>query len=324
MDSNNNLSKIVELSPGFLFIPSTTNTGIVVDEKAEVSEVYIIDSGNSELSGEFILDILKDYFKNKPYKIKAIINTHSHADHCGGNSFIQKKTNCQIWCMEKERGSIENPILQTVIIWAGMTPKELQGLYFFPEATSPNKLIHDGERLELSGNRSITFVDLPGHYFQTAGVLCEDANNDRFLFAADSIFERKEIARYSIPYMLNPDVFITSLDKMCNIENVKVCIPGHGNIINGTLYETAELDKLAILETELSIKKILEKESLSTEDLVKRILDVNGIQANLTQYCLISSTIKSFLSCMHNRKLLNFSIIENKIVWEINKKTSSL
>ncbi|NLC93158.1 MAG: hypothetical protein GX677_06835, partial [Treponema sp.] len=144
---------------------------------------------------------------------------------------------------------------------------------------------------------------------------------EKILFAADSIFERKEIAKYSIPFMLNPDKFVSSRDKICSIPNVLLCVPGHGNLINNNVYETAELDKIAILETEISIEKILQKESLSTENLIKRILDNNEISANLTQYCLISSTIKSFLSCMHNRKKVNYCIRENKIVWEAIKSS---
>ncbi|NLC93594.1 MAG: MBL fold metallo-hydrolase, partial [Treponema sp.] len=171
MDMPNTVQKIIELSDGFLYIPSTTNIGVIIDKKESVFDVYLIDSGNSELSGEYILDVLDEYFSEKKelYKIKAIINTHSHADHCGGNVYIKNITNCQIWSMKDERGSIENPILQTVIIWSGFTPKELQGLYFLPESSTPDKLIEDNEHIELSGNRSITFIDLPGHYFQTAG-----------------------------------------------------------------------------------------------------------------------------------------------------------
>ena len=55
-------------------------------------QAVLIDSGNDSSSGRKILRLAEE----KGWKIRLIINTHFHADHVGGNAFIQKRTGCAI------------------------------------------------------------------------------------------------------------------------------------------------------------------------------------------------------------------------------------
>lgn len=96
-------SKILELDDGVYVIPGSTNIGVITDVRDSVTDVYLVDSGSSEIDADYILDILHQFFNETEteYVIKAIINTHSHADHCGGNHYIHKQTACEVWVHEK-------------------------------------------------------------------------------------------------------------------------------------------------------------------------------------------------------------------------------
>ena len=60
-----NLSaRIIELSSGVYVIPGSTNVGVITNEKDSSSvEVYLVDSGPTEIDGEYILDVLKAFFE---------------------------------------------------------------------------------------------------------------------------------------------------------------------------------------------------------------------------------------------------------------------
>ena len=56
-------NKILELTQGTYVIPCSTNIGIILDNKEKESDVYIVDSGNTEVDGEYILEVLDEFFE---------------------------------------------------------------------------------------------------------------------------------------------------------------------------------------------------------------------------------------------------------------------
>ena len=90
-----NLSaKIIELSAGVYVIPANTNVGVITSENGSSNDVYLIDSGCTEIDGEYVLDVLKAFFEQlaQDFKLKAIITTHGHADHCGAHNYLKEET----------------------------------------------------------------------------------------------------------------------------------------------------------------------------------------------------------------------------------------
>ena len=94
---DNLTAKIIELSSGVYVIPATTNVGVITNENPSSTdssvEVYLIDSGCTEIDGEYVLDVLKAFFEQlgQSFTLKAIITTHGHADHCGAHNFLKEE-----------------------------------------------------------------------------------------------------------------------------------------------------------------------------------------------------------------------------------------
>ncbi len=309
-------STITQLIPGVYVIPGVTNVGVITDSKK--SEIYLIDTGRTEEQGEQMFATLQKNFPE--YKVKAIINTHAHADHTGADALIQKKTGCEIYLSAAERGILENPFLQSSILWGGFSPKEFHNSLYMPAFVEHTKLIDFSKTKKITAPDGITykmsFMELPGHYFGDTGVLITAGDGKKILFAGDAISNRAELGKYWIQFMVQPDKCAETLVKICGIKNLCWCIPSHGKFITDDLNETAELCTIAIYSTRQSILNALKKGPLSTEKLIQEVARQHNISMGLGQYNLVSATIRSHLSALREKKMIKMKVCENVVIWE--------
>ena len=304
---------IINISDCIYYISGPTNIGIIEEQLSDTkSNLYMIDSGCNTEDGKRIFTEITEYFSQKDITIKAIINTHSHADHCGANNYIQQKTNCEIWITENEQGSLINPFLQPIISWGGNPLPEINSSYYVAEKTVPNKIINTNEKLTLNNGIKLSFINLPGHYFEMIGILCEN-DNKKILFASDGIFGRKNIGKYWIPFLYDVKEFKNSLDIISSL-NADFCIPGHGEPTS-QIEETVELNKIAIISNEQCILEALKHKNQTQEDILKYVADKNEINLHIAQYMLIGCTIKAYLTFLYNEGKISYHIKENKMYW---------
>ncbi len=304
---------VINISDCIYYISGPTNIGIIEEQLSDTkSNLYMIDSGCNTEDGKRIFTEITEYFSQKDIAIKAIINTHSHADHCGANNYIQQKTNCEIWITENEQGSLINPFLQPIISWGGNPLPEINSSYYVAEKTVPNKIINTNEKLTLNNGIKLSFINLPGHYFEMIGILCEN-DNKKILFASDGIFGRKNIGKYWIPFLYDVKEFKNSLDTISSL-NADFCIPGHGEPTS-QIEETVELNKIAIISNEQCILEALKYKEQTQEDILKYVADKNEINLHIAQYMLIGCTIKAYLTFLYNEGKISYHIKENKMYW---------
>ena len=316
---------MTELTPGVYVIPGVTNVGVITDTRP-VTDVYLIDTGRTEEQGADVLNAVTQFFTERKiaFRIKAIIHTHAHADHCGADAYIQERTGCSVYLSVYERGILENPYIQGSILFGGFSPKELHNSLYMPARIKDSKLINFSSKKKLTAPDgsvfTMSFMELPGHYFGDTGILITtkktDKSDEKILFAGDAISNRQELGKYWIQFMIQPDKCAQTLVNICAIQNLKWCIPSHGKFIKDDLAETAELCTIAIYSTRQAILKALKKQPLSTEQLIKEVARQNNISMGFGQYCLVSATIRSHLSDLREKKLVKLKVIENQVFWE--------
>ena len=86
------------------YIPNVVNLGVIRDTD---NSVILIDTGIDRGVGKKICNLLS----SEKLSLKTIINTHSHADHCGGNKYLQDTTGATIYAPVMEDAIISNPYL---------------------------------------------------------------------------------------------------------------------------------------------------------------------------------------------------------------------
>ena len=92
--------ELVQVGTNTYYIKNPTNIGIY---KINDKDIYIIDSGNDKEAGKKILKIIDE----QGWSVLGIINTHSNADHIGGNKVIQDRTNTNIYAYGIEKSITE-------------------------------------------------------------------------------------------------------------------------------------------------------------------------------------------------------------------------
>lgn len=277
------------------YIKNPTNIGIY---KLDDNNIYLIDSGNDKEAGKKILKIINE----QGWNIKGIINTHSNADHIGGNKVIQDRTGCEIYASDIEESFVKYPILESTMLYGGFPFKDLRNKFLLAKESKPkniNELLVDG----------LEFIPLKGHFFDMIGI----KTSDNIFFLGDSLFSEDTINKYHLFYIYDVGEYLNTLSYLKNLKG-KLFIPSHCKATNN-IDSLIELNKKKIEEILDVIYKYC-VENRTFEEILKYIFDKYLLTMNINQYVLISSTIKSYLSYLYDNNKLTYEFIDNKMIWK--------
>ncbi len=286
--------ELIQVGEKTYYIKNPINIGIYkIDDK----NVYIIDSGNDKDAGKKVLKIVNE----QGWNIKGIINTHSNADHIGGNKVIQDRTECDIYTYKTEKSFTENPILESSFLYGGYPFKDLRNKFLLAkESTVKN--------IENALPEGLEYFELKGHFFDMIGI----HTSDDVYFLADSLFSEETITKYHLFFIYDVKEFLNTLAKLKNLKG-KLFIPSHCEA-KADINSLVELNKNKINEILEKILNYCQKET-TFEDILKLIFDNYNLTMNPNQYVLVGSTIKSYLSYLYDEGKIEYEFKENKMVW---------
>lgn len=197
------------------YLPAPVNTGFLVKNKKAV----LVDSGLDRDHASKIIKALE----GEGLTLIAIINTHSHADHCGGNAHLKKRLGVPVFAPLQEKAFIEQPYLEPFGLYGGAhPPAALQNKFLMAKPSLVDQGFSPDETLLDIGDFSITLIPLPGHSPQQTGILYGDV-----LFSADALLGADYLDKHLIPF--NSDIIRhrESLQRLGRIEH-QICVPAHG------------------------------------------------------------------------------------------------
>ncbi len=261
-------------------------------------DVCLIDSGGDKDAGRKVRRLLDE----NGWHLRAIYNTHSHADHIGGNKFLQDRTGCKIYAPGAELGFVRHPVLEPSFLYGGCPPDELRRKFLLAEPSDAEPLtqevLPDG----------VEVIPLPGHFLDMVGF----RTPDDVVYLADCLASRETLEKYGIAFVYDVGAYLATLEKVKTL-NAKLFVPSHADAAED-ITELADLNIAATYDTAERIAKLL-AEPTTFEALLKRVFEEFSLAMTFEQHALIGSTVRSYLAWMKGLGRVTAEISDNTLLW---------
>ena len=225
-----------QITQSAYYIESPAKIGLI---RLNETDVCLIDSGNDKDAGRKVRQILDA----NGWKLKAIYNTHSNADHIGGNKYLQTQTGCDIFAPGMERDFTVHPLLEPSFLYGGFPPKDLRHKFLMAQESEADELTQDA----LPDGMKI--VPLSGHFFDMVGFETADGA----VFLADCLSSRETLEKYQITFVYDVAAYLETLERVKTMQ-AKVFVPAHAEITG----EIAPLAQYNIEKVHEIAERILE------------------------------------------------------------------
>ncbi len=189
--------------------PFQCNCIILADPKTR--EAIVVDPG------EEVLKIVKTLQANQ-LQVKLILHTHTHIDHIGGTTALQKITNGRVMLHREDLFLYEKMEMQASFLGlpAGSTQPPVP----------PDEFLKDGQEIQ-AGEVSGTVLHTPGHTPGSCGFFFPKLKQSGVLVPGDTLFAGS-IGRTDL-WKGDYDQEIASIKKKyLTLPDETIVIPGHG------------------------------------------------------------------------------------------------
>lgn len=288
--------ELIQLNEKNYYINCPAKIGIY---KPDESGVYLIDSGNDKDAGRKIRKILDE----NSWTLKGIINTHSNADHIGGNKYLQQQTGCKIFSGGIEAAFTENPILEPSFLYGGYPFKDLKHKFLLA-AESKISNFSDSDFPD-----DIEIIPLKGHFFDMVGF----RTADNIVYLADCLSSRETLEKYKISFIYDVKEYLHTLEMVKNLE-ADMFVPSHAPAAKD-IKELAQYNIDNVNEIADDIMKLCEQPK-SFEAVLQALFTSYGLTMNFEQHILVGSTIRSYLSYLKDNNLINAYFENNIMLWK--------
>ncbi len=288
--------ELVKLTESTYYIKSAVNIGLI---KLNEHQVCLIDSGIDKEVGRKIRQILD---KNN-WELVAIYNTHSHADHIGGNKYLQDQKKCKIYASEIETFFVQNPCFEPTLLNAGVPFKEQKGKFLMAQPSQCEVLTNEN----LAKNLEI--LPLPGHCYNMVGF----KTADNVAFIADSLCSALTLDKYQISYVFNVQLYLQTLESLKDLK-ADFFVASHVEVCD----DIKDLIELNIQKVHEIGDKIVElcADAIGFEELLEKIFVFYKLSMNQVQYLLISSTLRAYLTWLKQSDRVVVEFECSKMLWK--------
>ncbi len=287
--------ELIQLTDKSYYIQSPAKIGIY---KTSETEVILIDSGNDKDAGRKIRQTLD----GKGWTLKAIYNTHSNADHIGGNKFLQDRYNCKIYAPGIECDFTNHPVLEGAFLYGGFPPKDLSHKFILAQESHALPLTEDvlPEGFEM--------IPLPGHFFDMVGF----RTPDDIVFLADCLSSKETLDKYVIGFIYDVRAYLDTLERVKEMK-ARLFVPSHAEPTE----DISELAQYNIDKVNSIADKIVElcSEPVGFDRLLQKLFCKYNLAMTAQQHALVGSTVKSYLTYLCNENRLNMIIDDNIMKW---------
>jgi len=276
--------RYIELNPRVICFPLKTETlppathtnSFIVGRKKFV----VIDAASKDKTEQDDLHALVDSLIEKEFVCQAIIITHLHQDHTGGETVLQAHL-------------FDKFNLRVPIAAHRLTAESLAG------KVSIQKFIEDGEAFDLQDETGESFelktLHTPGH---ARGLLAFYDEEFGFLLSGDNVVGYGSVV--IAPPEGDMKIYLESLERMKNLFNLKFLCGSHGSAIFDASGKIAEYIRHR-LEREKQVLEALENGAKTAREIVEQVYV--GLKPELMQ--LAEKSVEAHLEKLYNEEKLS-------------------
>lgn len=261
--------------------------------------VYLIDSGNDKDAGKKVLRILEQ----NGWSLLGILNTHSHADHIGGNHYLQGQTGCPVFSGGCEAALISRPLLEPASLYGGFPPPELRHKFLLARESAVTDFSDPAFPKEIQA------LPLPGHSFDMIGF----RTPDNIVFLGDCLSSPATLEKYGIPFLCDVESHLHTLDAVEQME-AALFIPAHADPV-ADCRPLTRLNREKVLELGDAIVSFCTV-PCTAEEMLSKLFDFYHLRMSFEQYALLGSTLRSYLTWLKNCGRVTALIESNAILWQ--------
>lgn len=288
--------ELVQISDRCYYINCPAKIGVYL---ADESSVYLIDSGNDKEAGRKVRQILD----RNGWRLLGILNTHSNADHIGGNRYLQGQTGCKIYSGGIEAAFTRYPVLEPAFLYGGYPCKELRHKFLMAQESEVSDFSDAGFPKE------IEVISLPGHFFHMTGFRLPDQT----VFLADCISSRAALEKYAVSFIYDVEAYLKTLDMVEGME-AAMFVPAHAEAA-ADIRELVQYNRNQVISIAEKLLTIC-REPVNFESILQKVFREYGLTMNFEQYVLAGSTIRSYLSWLKDSKRLAAEFKDNLLLWQ--------
>ena len=288
--------ELIQVSDYCYYIQSPAKIGLV---KINDQEVCLIDSGNDKDAGRKVRQILD----TNRWKLTAIYNTHSNADHIGGNKYLQGQTECPIYAPGIEYAFTRFPVLEPSFLYGGFPPNDLKHKFLMAQESDTRELSLDVLP------KGWQIIPLPGHFFDMVGF----RTPDDVVYLADCLSSKETLDKYQISFIYDVAAYLKTLETVKAMQ-AKAFIPAHAAVTDD-IAELAQYNIDKVMEVSEKIIDIF-NQPICFESILQRLFNCYKLNMTFEQYVLVGSTVRSYLAWLKDTGKLNAFFDNNMLLWQ--------
>ena len=288
--------ELIPVAPHTYYIQSPAKIGVV---ETSDGHVVLIDSGNDKEAGRKV----RQHLDRQGWTLDAIYNTHSNADHIGGNAYLAKQTGCALYAPGIEAAFTQHPILEPALLYGGYPMKALRHKFLLAQESDAQPLTpeHLPAGFEL--------IPLPGHFFDMIGL----RTPDDVVFLADCLSSQATLDKYQISYVYEVAAYLDTLERVKEM-HAALFVPAHADATE----DIAPLAQYNIDKVNEIAGHILDfcAAPHTFEEVLQHLFTSYDLAMTFEQYALVGSTVRNYLSWLLDSEKLSANFADNRLLWQ--------
>jgi len=292
---------VIELGKRVAVVPGGVNVGVL---RGEGGQLVLVDTGLNESNAKKTLKTVREEIGGE---VVAILTTHAHADHFGGNATVVKRTGARVYAPARDEAILRYPLLAPALLYGGADPLDSLRVRFLLADPSPvDEIVRPG-RIEVAGV-PVEVIPLAGHSINQVGYLV-----DGVFFCADVVLPEAVLAKYRITYLFSVTDHLQALETAAQV-SYEAAVPGHGAVVV-SLNELIALNRRLLDDVAERVVAFAGDGATAEEILARLLRHYEADVADAPAFYLLQPTALAFLSHLQRAGRVSQAVRDGRSLW---------